>query len=46
MSGDVWVAGTGSGTPSNSITEIVGAAVPVYQPYATGLSNGRFQHIP
>lgn len=47
MSGNVWVAGTGPiGTPSTSITEIVGAAVPVYQPFSTGLSNGRFQRLP
>ena len=47
MSGNVWVAGTGPiGTPSISITEIVGAAVPVYQPFSTGLSNGRFQRLP
>jgi hypothetical protein len=41
MSGNLWVAGTG-----NSITQIVGGAVPVYQPYAVGLQNGRFQTIP
>jgi hypothetical protein len=47
MSGNVWVAGNGPvGTPSNSITEIVGAAVPVYQPFSVGLSNGRFQRLP
>jgi hypothetical protein len=43
LSGNVWVAG--DGTP-NSITEIVGAAVPIYQPYSVGLSNGRFQRLP
>ena len=41
-SGDVWIGLDGS----NSITEIVGAAVPVYQPYALGLNNGRFETIP
>ena len=41
-SGNVWVGLDGS----NSITEIVGAAVPVYQPYALGLHNGQFQRIP
>ncbi len=35
MSGNVWVAGDGS--PSNLVTEIIGTAVPVYQPYAKGL---------
>ncbi|WP_035348942.1 hypothetical protein [Edaphobacter aggregans] len=44
LSGNVWVAGDGAS--GNSITEIVGAAVPIYQPYALGLSNGRFQRLP
>ncbi|HEY6414542.1 MAG TPA: hypothetical protein VIX42_12705 [Edaphobacter sp.] len=47
MSGNVWVAGDGTlANPSNLVTEIVGAGAPVYQPYAKGLSNGRFQSIP
>jgi hypothetical protein len=47
MSGNVWLAGDGlAGTPSHSVTEIVGAAVPIYQPYSVGLSNGRFQKLP
>jgi hypothetical protein len=47
MSGNVWVAGDGTiANPSNFVTEIVGAGAPVYQPYAKGLSNGRFQYIP
>ena len=46
-SGNVWIGLDGT----NSITEIVGAAVPVYQPYAVGLqpnSHGviQFQKIP
>lgn len=41
-SGNVWVGLDGS----NSITEIVGAAVPVYQPYALGLHNGHFESAP
>ena len=41
--GNVWFVGDGT---ANSITEIVGAGVPLYQPYAKGLSNGRFQTIP
>ena len=41
MSGNVWVAGSG-----NSVNEIVGSGVPVYQPYSVGLQNGRFQTIP
>lgn len=40
--GNVWVVGDGA----NSVTEIVGAGVPVYQPFAAGLANGRFQAIP
>jgi hypothetical protein len=42
QAGNVWVAGDGA----NSITEIVGAGVPLFQPYAVGLKNGRFQTIP
>jgi hypothetical protein len=44
MSGNIWVAGDG-GSTSNFVTEIVGSAVPD-QPYARGLSNGRFQAVP
>jgi hypothetical protein len=44
MSGNIWVAGDG-GSTSNLVTEIVGSAVPD-QPYARGLSNGRFQTVP
>jgi hypothetical protein len=47
QSGNVWVAGDGTSTnPSNFVTEIVGGGVPIYQPYAVGLTNGRFQSIP
>jgi hypothetical protein len=42
QAGNVWVAGTGN----NFITEIVGGAVPLYQPYAVGIAVGRFQAIP
>ncbi len=42
QAGNVWIVGDGA----NSITEIVGAGVPVYQPFAAGLANGRFQTIP
>ncbi len=41
MSGNLWLAGNG-----NSVTEIVGGTVPVYQPYSVGLQNGRFQTLP
>ena len=41
LSGNVWLAGSG-----NSITELVGSAVPVYQPFSLGLQQGRFQTIP
>ncbi|MBS1799444.1 MAG: hypothetical protein JSS95_06415 [Acidobacteria bacterium] len=47
QSGNVWIANEGPvGSPANFITEIVGAAVPVYQPFAWGLANGRFQAMP
>jgi hypothetical protein len=42
QAGNVWIVGDGN----NFVTEIVGAAVPIYQPYAVGLRNGRFQTIP
>jgi hypothetical protein len=41
QAGNVWTVGR-----NGYITEIVGAAVPIYQPYAVGLANGRFQTIP
>lgn len=42
QAGNVWIAGDGN----NFVTEIVGQGVPIYTPYAVGLSNGRFQGIP
>jgi hypothetical protein len=42
QAGNIWVAGSGN----NFVTEILGAAVPIYQPYAVGLANGRFQQLP
>ena len=42
QSGNVWVGNDGS----NAVTEIVGGGVPIYQPFAIGLSNTRFQTIP
>jgi hypothetical protein len=42
QAGNVWIAGTGN----NFITEIVGGAVPIYQPYAVGIAVNRFQSIP
>jgi hypothetical protein len=46
QSGNVWIAG--GAASSNFITEIVGAGVPIYQPYAEGLNPGigRFQSVP
>jgi hypothetical protein len=41
-SGNVWIGLDGA----TSVTEIVGAAVPVYQPYALGLHNSTFQIMP
>jgi hypothetical protein len=42
QAGNVWVAGDGN----NFITEFVGAGVPLFQPYALGLTNKRYQTIP
>ena len=42
QAGNIWIVGDGN----NFVTEIVGGAVPIYQPYAAGLANGRFQQIP
>ena len=42
QAGNLWIAGSGNAF----LTEIVGASVPVFQPYALGLQNGRFQQIP
>ncbi|HXC97199.1 MAG TPA: hypothetical protein VNU92_15975 [Edaphobacter sp.] len=42
QAGNVWVAGSGN----HFITEFVGAGVPIYQPFAVGIANGRFQQIP
>jgi hypothetical protein len=44
QSGNVWVAGA---VPSNNfITEIVGIAAPIFQPYSLGLIKGTFQTAP
>jgi len=42
QAGTVWIAGSGN----TFITEIVGGAVPIYQPYAVGIAVNRFQSIP
>jgi hypothetical protein len=42
QAGNVWIAGDGN----NFITEFVGAGVPLFQPYALGLANKRYQSIP
>ena len=42
QSGNVWIGNDGS----NSITEIVGGGVPIYQPFSIGLAQGRFQTKP
>jgi hypothetical protein len=42
QAGNVWVVGDGN----NYITELVGSAVPIFQPYAIGLKYGRFQNLP
>ncbi len=40
--GNVWVGRDGS----QQLTEIVGGAVPIFQPYALGINQNRFQTIP
>jgi hypothetical protein len=42
LSGNIWIGLDGA----NSITQVVGAAVPVWQPYANGLQGSKFQVIP
>jgi hypothetical protein len=42
QAGNVWVVGTGN----TFVTEIVGEGVPLFAPYAVGLTNSRFQTIP
>ena len=42
QSGNVWVGQDNSST----VAEILGAGIPLYQPYSLGLHNGRFQTIP
>jgi hypothetical protein len=41
-SGNVWIGLDGA----NSVTQIVGAAVPVVQPFSNALKNNTFQTIP
>ena len=41
LSGSVWL-----GAGANTVTQIVGAGVPVYQPFASALGANRFQQIP
>ncbi len=40
--GNVWIGRDGS----QQVTEIVGGGVPIYQPFALGINQGRFQTIP
>jgi hypothetical protein len=42
QAGNVWVAGVAN----SAVTEIVGAAVPLFQPFSVGISTGHFQSIP
>jgi hypothetical protein len=42
QAGNVWIVGTAN----NFVTEIVGGAVPLFQPYSLGINIGRFQSIP
>ena len=43
LGGNVWITNDGI---TNGVTELVGGAVPIYQPYAFGLTQGRFQTTP
>jgi hypothetical protein len=42
QAGNVWIVGDGN----SFITELVGSAVPIFQPVAIGLKYGRFQNLP
>jgi streptogramin lyase len=42
QAGNIWIVGSGN----NFVTEILGNAVPIFQPYAVGLAVGRFQQLP
>ena len=42
QAGNVWVGRDGS----QQLTEIVGGAVPIFQPYSLGINSNRFQTIP
>jgi hypothetical protein len=42
QAGNLWIVGSGN----NFVTEIIGNAVPTFQPYAAGLAVGRFQQLP
>jgi hypothetical protein len=42
QAGNVWIVGDGN----NFVTEIVGGAVPIFQPYTLGIAKNRFQQIP
>jgi hypothetical protein len=42
QAGNLWTVGNGN----NFVTEVVGAAVPIFQPYTLGIIKGRFQTVP
>jgi hypothetical protein len=46
QSGNIWIANEGTSGAPGFLTEIVGAAVPMYQPFSYGLTNSRFQTMP
>ena len=43
LGGNVWITNDGI---TNGITEIVGGAAQIYQPYSYGITQGRFQTVP
>ena len=41
--GNIWITNDNIG---NGVTEVVGGAVPIYQPYSFGITQNRFQTVP
>ena len=42
LGGNLWITNDNL----NGITEVVGGAVPIYQPYSFGITQNRFQTVP
>ena len=43
LGGNIWIT---NDNITNGVTEVVGGAVPIYQPYAYGITQNRFQTVP